>query len=1017
VKSDNYKSWPLTALLMLTLAPGVTAQQAAPKPEAQAVLQTGLLPVYGVDFTFDPAWVEGAQFPGTSAKHSNFGVNAVFQQVWNTLSASGFNVIRFPVDVRDGQVSANRVANLCVWAKNNNVKLVPVLVGAERGKPLGTDFSTNVSAFIKLLLAAMRGGDGLHLEAYAQILSYQIENEMNHAGLHGAMSFESAQLRLLQAASQLRKAEQAGLEETGLSATPLMVNASFDYELIKMRAMAGAPLSDDAYVKAYESLNRFLVELAASPDIDLIGVDWFAGSFSAGSAEKFSALLQSLTANLAGKQLTLTTGFSTGFRSSEEQKRFYFLAFANLADYRASVGVDSPFIGVFFREAVNSKDMNPEPPKPTLPSETVKWDWEAKSDELSRMWGGQSPSDDLAWWLKRVENNMGLLTLKLDPAGNATITAQLAQQSLRRIASSVSEANAAATEVPPSSSDSSANPAGSDLAVAGVPPGLPLDSDPSPKGTGFGNALKDRGQQLLLDVLDRVLNRLGSSAGDGSNSQDKNSGDENTTDGIPSGEAPDGSTTAAIVLENVRVATASPRACEQVSVSAVLRSQSANADASGLVVALLDPSGAALSPITDIAVGRNTPRPIELHWTPPSTGNYSISVQVSDANFQPIANAALDVSVTAGSATCTTGGVVSGGAGVGNMIVDPVIYSPVPLGSAKITAFSVGTAGQGLIAGRNSSVIFSMVNPYTRTLSNVKATLLVDGKAVQTRTVSVLLSQQSRSIVFANVPFQQAGRHEVKVALESGGAKPQMTAVTKQVQVSANAASSNPGAKTPGVVIPGGKPVRPVVPNVDGGGVKNPLGPSGTRGLGPWRTGGIRGIELPKPGNTRGTGPSKPGDTGTTDPNTPADPRGLNPSAGTKGPAPSRSGDSRTMPPRPTRPPDSPPSSDSRGAVPPKAGGARPSTGGGRSTPPPSIRPEGPRASEPSKSGGTRGAEPPKNDRNSGSGSVRPVRPGATAPAQRGDRPNSGRPSPSPSPSPNKNPPRVTAPVRPNSRP
>lgn len=109
------------------------AQEDAGQPKEQAVSQTGLLPVYGVDLNFDAAWVDGAKFPSESAEHPGGGVNATFQQVWEALKPSGFNIVRVPIDIRDMPGAANRLATLCVWAKANNVSLIPVLLGAERG--------------------------------------------------------------------------------------------------------------------------------------------------------------------------------------------------------------------------------------------------------------------------------------------------------------------------------------------------------------------------------------------------------------------------------------------------------------------------------------------------------------------------------------------------------------------------------------------------------------------------------------------------------------------------------------------------------------------------------------------------------------------------------------------------------------------------------------------------------------------------------------------------------------------
>src|SRR6266481_8426824 len=90
----------LIAIVTLTIQWRARGQSATTS-NAQTVSQTGLLPVYGVDFAFDPSWVDATSFPSQSAGYPNLGTTRNFQQVWDSLKPSGFNVIRFPIDVRD----------------------------------------------------------------------------------------------------------------------------------------------------------------------------------------------------------------------------------------------------------------------------------------------------------------------------------------------------------------------------------------------------------------------------------------------------------------------------------------------------------------------------------------------------------------------------------------------------------------------------------------------------------------------------------------------------------------------------------------------------------------------------------------------------------------------------------------------------------------------------------------------------------------------------------------------------
>ncbi len=795
----------LAALFLLTFSVGARSQQDASKPpEAQAVSQTGLLPVYGVNFNFDAAWVDGASFP------SRTPVNDSFQQVWDALKPSGFNVVRFRVDVRDAQ-AANRVANLCVWAKSNSVKLVPVLIGAERGQRLGVDFPLNVSMFVKKLLAALRSGDGSSREAYAQILAYQIEDAVNHVGWHGGMPSQIAHLRLLQAASALRKAEQEGIKDTGLNATPLMVNASFDYELIKAKAIAGATLSDDAYAQAYESLKGFLVELAASPDVDVMGVDWFPGSMSAGSVEKFPALLKSLMTDAAGKQIALATGFSTGFHSAEEQKQFYALAFANLADFRANAGVDSPFIGVIFHEATNGVDASVEPPTPNLPDEIKQWDWAAKADELTQMWSGQAPSDALTWWLKKVENNMGLIGLKLDGAGgNPMVSVQPAQEGLQQIATAVSEANTAAADNPMPASDPGAPPP--DGAAA-----------PPPDGSAPGNPLQEKLQQGLMSLLDKVFERLGNIISGGGGEGGGGSGNEGGGGGNDGGGGtlpPPVTLSIGLSQNDVSFEPAAPKVGAPVTFNVTLRNQSADADASGLVVALADEeSGSLLGADTqavDVVIPRGGSQNVSMRWTPTEAKTHRILVKVTDASLNEVAKTSLSpVQVAAAPDDGAGGNAGNASGGAGGIGVSPIVQ--LPIGLPKIRDLLVGSKAQPPRVGQASSVTVTLENPYTRPVSNLKATLLVDGKVAATKPLGTMLPKQNRFLMFPNVAFPQTGRHEVRIQLESGGAKPLKGVMSSEVQVIPKGQIIHP---PPGRVIPppggvkspivGAKPAPPV---------------------------------------------------------------------------------------------------------------------------------------------------------------------------------------------------------------
>src|SRR5688500_2291459 len=196
------------ALCALVLFQTSARAQEPPAAPPQTVSQSGLLPVFGVNVTLNPQWVDGAQFPSASPQFPHQGVSGELHQIWEGLRPTGLGVLRVNIDVRTADEAARRVANLLVWAQQNNVKLVPMLVGADRGQLLGVDYAQNVAAFVRALATTLATEDGRYRPAYTQILLFQLENNLNHAGLHGGMAAEVGQIRLLQAATALRKAEQ-----------------------------------------------------------------------------------------------------------------------------------------------------------------------------------------------------------------------------------------------------------------------------------------------------------------------------------------------------------------------------------------------------------------------------------------------------------------------------------------------------------------------------------------------------------------------------------------------------------------------------------------------------------------------------------------------------------------------------------------------------------------------------------------------------------------------------------------
>jgi hypothetical protein len=848
----------IAVLLALILTTRSQAQAVPAPPASQAVSQTGLLPVYGVDLRFDPSWVDGAKFPSQS---SNFGVSESLQRVWDSLAPSGFNVIRFVIDVDDARSSGVQAANLCVWARSNNVKLLPILSSANGSRNIDSDFPKRTSEFIKALIHSLRNDDNRHLEAYSQILAIQIESQINHAGLHNGLSADDGLKYLRKAAAEIRGAEEKLLKDTGLSSTPLMVNASFDYELIRSRAIAGVTLTDDAFGRGYETFRQFLARLGSIPEIDIVGVDWFAGSLSAGGVERFPNLLRSVTADLSNKQIIFTTGFSTGFNTPESQKNSYALAFNNLADYRASEGIDSPFTGVIFHEATNGPEHDAAPPSARTTREMASWNWPDRADQLARMWGGTGGSDEIRWWLKKVENNFGLLATG---AENSAMAPQPALEALQQIAASVSEASTTLHDQvqepdpghPPVDPNQPAPPE-----AGAIPEGVPGSS-----GAGMRAALKQKVQEGLMGLLDRAFEKIGNKVfGNPAQMPAPGYGNLPSDPGIPSdpGSLPPGSDPGAMASlslskSEIRLEPSRPRAGELVTVSITLYNQSPDRDATGLTVALLDDSGTMLDPAamtSDVSVPRGSSQTVSLQWTPAQANTYRISVGVFDSTgTTQLAATALDP-VSVGAGTSSGIGSAEGDAikrtmgsrfaarGMGYAAIVPGSEAiRMPLGLPLIQSVIIDSIQERDGPAQAISTAFSLSNPLSRAMSDVRATLAVDGRAVQTRDIGVLRPRQNRSLIFSNVVLPQGGAHEIKLTLTGAGQRPLSGFISARVQARAVVAAGGlPGrAGQPG----SNSNVRPIVPpNYRPGGFSLPgeSRASGVSGAG----GGARTVPAP----------------------------------------------------------------------------------------------------------------------------------------------------------------------------
>lgn len=491
---------------MTTTTPQTTAPATSPAANSQAVANSGLLPIYGVELGVDKTWIDSANFPSQSSDFPNAGMNASFQQVWEGLKPAGFNFVRIGFDVYDLPASVDRGANACLWAQRNNVKLLLALRSSKPG-----DYASAAAAFVKALADAMKAD--AYKATYAQISAYELEPDLNNPYLLNQVSSQAkAGDLLLATAQQVRTTETQELQGSGTDATPILVQASFDYELISARAIAGINLTDDAYKSAYSSLVTFLKPLAASPNIDLIAVDWLPGTISAGGVDKPPVLMRSLASDLTGKQFLFSTGFSTAFHSADEQKQYYTMTFANLGDLRASGGAASPFVGVIYDQALNAKP--PTPPDPALPQAVSSWNWQSKAGELAGMWSGQSKSDEMNWWLATVRSNMGLLNAQADSFNAAAVTPKGGMQALGQISSAVmATASPAASQMPAGAAVPGQPMPGAAMPGAMIPGQAMPGGMPGQNSGGIGSTISQSMQakatQGLSGLLDGVMQKLG----------------------------------------------------------------------------------------------------------------------------------------------------------------------------------------------------------------------------------------------------------------------------------------------------------------------------------------------------------------------------------------------------------------------------------------------------------------------------------------------------------------------------
>ena len=774
----------------------------APPPPAQAMSQTGLLPVFAVDMDIDSSWVDGDSVPSPSPQFGHNGVSDTLDGAWAALRPDGFNVVRFTLQLDDPK-SPSRLANLCLWAKANNLTLIPELIGSADMRRDKAAMSATISAFIVGTVTKLRAADPT-LASYAQIAFYQIEGPTNHAGLYPGLSRDAAQQLLLAASDALRQSETQALQGTGIAATPISISASFDFELVQQGAAGSIALDPAAEQKAQASLTQFLAGFAASSNIDAINVEWFPGSLTPGDVSHFSGLLRALKTNLPNKQMTLSTGFSTAFNPTPQQLQFYTVTISNLADYRASEGAASNFVGVVFRRAF--KGPNADLPAPAGLADPSTWDWNQRAKQLSAMWSQGTNDAEMTWWVSKVQDNMGLVALQAGGTG-ATVLPLPGQQAFQQISATMTQVSQ--TVQTPAGTSQTVTSVTVANATQGSGPGTAAPAAPAPDSMKqmLMTLLAQFTQQMTTQLAAR-LNAPRQPAAPAGYAYPPPPAATPAPGYAPVAPAPAAGTSLVVGPQDVSVDTISPVAGQPVSVSAQLHNQSQNQDLSGLTVEVVNAATgtySAQSIQSGVVAPHATTTAVQLSWAPDATsaGAVQLVLQVLDPNGQLLASAPLPT-ITVPSTPSAAVAQPPNATPVpeqNGVAVVPAVSQPAPAPQISISYF--GPSGSTPApAGQIPEFSAQVSNPSATSTQAGQAQLMVDGTAQQTQPFDAMLPNGSHAIMF---PASQAtaGPHSLQlVVTTSDGANASATATATVASVSPSNASSPSGGNASAASLP-----------------------------------------------------------------------------------------------------------------------------------------------------------------------------------------------------------------------
>ena len=793
-------------LLLAALVPWGRSADAAEESSGAAspVSSTGLLPIFGVGIDFEALPGKGADAKPDEAVES-------VQALWSShLEGAGFNVVQIAVDVGElGDKGAGRLAALCRWAESRNVRLAPTLIGAPPGRPLPDDFPDRAAAFAAKVIENV-GRDG-EPTAYAQIMFYQLERPLNHPVHHGPMEPSAAADLLARTLDKLRAAEQAALAGTSLQATPVLVPASFDYELIVHGGIVNVELTDEMFEEAYASLHDYVIAVTNAAPVDVVALEWYPGSVSSGAVDRFPDAVERLQTDLPGKIVLVGTGFSTASGGEEDQSRFYTQTFNNLCDVRTNQGVESSFAGILWRTAMDRRDGAPAPPSSETPNEMESWDWTERAEEVSRMWNEPgSESKQMKWWYGNVESRFGFLSP--GAGGSKPANEKATYQLLARLKSSLAVA-AAAT----GASDIAEELAGGE------------------GGKGVGGAVKERLQSALFGMLDAWVSKTAENLVSGGSG-----GDE----GAP--PPPEPPPLADLQIVGLGELDAAPKVGSATPLSVTLFN-AGSASATNVVLYLREGASTDLAFSSPTSLSQGGSVTVDLPWTPSRPGNFhDVALDAYCDNEQdPTTNHADLGDIMVEAAPSGGGHGAPGGYALNPALLGAVkgsLLTKTAPGFARIDAIRsitptpiMSTRSGGAPSGGSAtmelrsasapiqpiSLAFSISNPFGHDFSAVKGTLKIDGKTIASKDIGRLLPRQRRTVTFGTWTPPKTGTYDVEIQMS--GKDPRNRTLTSTATDKVVVGSSAPSVATrsllpAGGATAGGSSTRAITPLIRTGG-------------------------------------------------------------------------------------------------------------------------------------------------------------------------------------------------------